>query len=182
MTLDQSDMRRLHRLLAIQDIRDLMSRYARGVDRRDWDMVRDCYHSDAHDEHGSYRGAVPGFIAWVSARHADIPACIHFLGNSTIELEDDSRAVGETYFIAIQRVAYRSDGGDETRDDIVFGRYLDRFENRAGVWRISARQVVYDLVQVKPVDGRERQPAGPFGRRDPTDPVFALLGRLTDAR
>lgn len=183
MTLTETEIRRLRRVLALQDIRDLMSRYARGVDRRDWDQVRDCYHPDARDEHGSYRGSVAGFIEWVSARHAGIPACVHFLGNSTVELESDTRAVGETYFVALQRNTPEAEAGAEAapRDDIVFGRYLDRFEDRGAGWRIAARQVVYDLVQVKPLDGRERQPAGPFGRRDATDPVFALLGRLADA-
>jgi hypothetical protein len=35
-------------------IRDLLLRYARGIDRRDLDLVRSCYHADAVDEHGSY--------------------------------------------------------------------------------------------------------------------------------
>jgi hypothetical protein len=41
-------------LLAERDIRGVLARYCRGIDRGDYDLVRD-YHSDAIDEHGDVR-------------------------------------------------------------------------------------------------------------------------------
>src|SRR5215210_6467344 len=72
------DSRRSHmtddirRLIDRAGIQDLMARYARSVDRRDWDAVRSTFHPDAHDDHGDYKGDVDGFITWVSERHAKI--------------------------------------------------------------------------------------------------------------
>src|SRR5690606_8792984 len=44
-------------------ITTVLQDYARGVDDRDWDLVRRCYHPDAVDDHGVYRGDVEGFVA-----------------------------------------------------------------------------------------------------------------------
>ena len=51
---------KLQRLIDKDEIRDLISRYARGVDRADWDLVRDTYHPDATDDHGDYKGEWEG--------------------------------------------------------------------------------------------------------------------------
>ena len=39
---DEIAPQRLAELLAKQDIRDVLYRYCRGVDRRDYDMIRSC--------------------------------------------------------------------------------------------------------------------------------------------
>ncbi|MEY3566868.1 MAG: hypothetical protein RLZ19_882, partial [Actinomycetota bacterium] len=43
-------------VVAREHIRDVVYRYARGVDRRDFDLVRSCYHPDATDDHGPFTG------------------------------------------------------------------------------------------------------------------------------
>jgi hypothetical protein len=48
----------LQRLLDKQDIYETLCRYARGVDRGDWDLVRSTYHEDAYDSHGDYQGDI----------------------------------------------------------------------------------------------------------------------------
>jgi hypothetical protein len=58
---------RLDRLADQQEVRDVIYRYCRGIDRRDYDLVRACYHADATDDHGDYRGGVDGFITYVMA-------------------------------------------------------------------------------------------------------------------
>ena len=35
------------------ELRDLVMRYCRGIDRRDFALVRACYHDNAIDDHGS---------------------------------------------------------------------------------------------------------------------------------
>jgi hypothetical protein len=43
-------------VVAQQQTRDACYRYCRGVDRRDVELVRSCYHPDATDHHGEYHG------------------------------------------------------------------------------------------------------------------------------
>lgn len=152
----------LDRLLAEAEIRNLQAAYARGVDRRDWDAVRACYHPDATDWHGSYRGGRDGFIDWVSARHATIQQAVHFLGQSWFDWKGPELCHVESYFLATRRM----DG----RDEAITGRYLDRFERRDNAWAIAERAVVYDLVQSFPIAAVLPVTQGLHGRRDGTDP------------
>jgi 3-phenylpropionate/cinnamic acid dioxygenase small subunit len=155
------------------EIQDLMARYCRAVDRRDWEALRACYHSDAYDAHGSYSGDVDGFIDWVSTRHAVIPFSMHFVGNCLIEFVDETTAISETSFVVFRR-APASDKDAAQRiaevDAEVFGRYLDRVERRDGGWRYARRKVVIDETRTRPSQGGVI-PA--VGRRDAADPVYA---------
>ena len=165
----------LSELAARRQIQDCLLRYARGVDRRDWPAVRACYHDDATDWHGEFRGDADGFIAWVSERHATVPFSMHFLGNCLIEFIDDNSAAVETYFVAIQRRETKADEATVAGKDIeVFGRYCDLFEKREDVWRVARRQVVYDSSRTQPSTNHLRKIVGSIGRRDQDDPVFGL--------
>ena len=46
----------LETLIAKQEITDVVYRYARGIDRLDFELVRSCYHPDAYDDHGAFKG------------------------------------------------------------------------------------------------------------------------------
>ena len=59
----------LETLLAKQEIGDVIYRYARGIDRLDFDLVRSCYHPDAVDDHGAFKGNVDEFIEMLSLIH-----------------------------------------------------------------------------------------------------------------
>ncbi len=160
-----------------------MTRYARGVDRRDWPAVRACYHEDATDEHGDYSGDIDGFIKWVSERHAQIPFSAHFLGNFLIEFVDDQTAIAETYFVVMRHGRPNpkkqntvSDGreiGFDGTDIDLIGRYLDVFTRRDGHWRIAKRKVVADASRVQPSRTIELKGPGAIGVRDKTDQVYA---------
>ena len=169
------------RLLAETEIRGQLARYARSVDRRDWEAVRDCYFHDAEDWHGAYRGGRDGFIEWVRARHAGTKRAVHFLGNMHFEWLSPASALVETYFIALKREADPQDNGGRSRDDMVIGRYLDHFEQRAGRWAVAAREVVYDLTQKSWAEGDEPAMVGQLGRRDSRDPFYSMLLRLDPA-
>lgn len=151
-------------------------RYCRGVDRRDFELIRAAYHPDAWDDHGSYQGDVEGFLAFVRDEvHARFRTTMHKLGQSRIELSGDVARV-ESYAICHHVAAEPVEGGapGATRDvaDLVMGiRYLDRFERRAGEWRIARRQLVWEWVRtdrLEPLD-----PAWTPGQSGPLDPVFA---------
>lgn len=171
---DQEHSAAIDGLLAKQEIRDVLMRYCRGVDRVDLELIRSCYHSDAWDDHGSYRGNVDGLLDEI---RVDMPKTVvthHFLGNSLIEVEGD-RAESETYIVAFHRLPAR---GDRPETDLtVAARYLDVFERRAGgPWLIARRTVVHswnrlDLVGATwPGSSAFVQPR----REDRTDLVYHL--------
>ncbi len=165
----------LERLVAKSEIEDVLFRYARAVDRRDWPALAAVFHADAHDEHGEFSGGPAAFVDWVSARHAAIPFAMHIMANCLIEFLDDETAAVETYFVAIQRrEKHAASGGVEGTDFEVFGRYCDRFEKRGGAWRVALRRVIYDGTRTQPSTHHLRKLAGTFGQRDRTDPVYAL--------
>lgn len=158
----------LERLIARTEIEDCMKRYARGVDRRDWPLVRACFHDGARDHHGEFCGDGDAFIDWVSARHAEVPFSMHYLLNCLIEFRSPAQAVVETYFWALQR----RESGDTGTDYEVFGRYIDRFEQRSGLWRIADRRVAYDSTRTQPSTHHLRHLQGVIGRRDANDPLY----------
>ena len=177
-------MDKLSELVARSEIQDSLCRYARGVDRRDWAAVRACYHDDATDEHGEFSGTANDFIEWVSKRHAAIPFAAHFLGNCLIEFLDDRTANVETYFVAMQRrpasasaSANEGNGAGAEVDAEVIGRYLDRFEQRNGAWKVAKRRVVYDSSRSSTSTHKPRTSRGALGTRTPLDPVFQLFER-----
>jgi hypothetical protein len=169
---------KLAELLGKKEIEEVLFRYARGVDRRDWDAVRACFYEDAVDWHGEFKGGPEQFIDWVSSRHAAVPFSMHFLGNCLVEFTSPTRAIVETYFIAIQRREASvsvPDGSVNGTDLEVFGRYCDIFENRHGEWRIAARHVAYDSTKNEPSSNHLRKLVGILGRRDRDDPIYNLL-------
>ena len=93
------DSQRLARLLDQQEIRDVYCRYCRGIDRRQFDLVRSCYHPDATDQHGEYVGDVDGFIEHVQQTSTRFDRTMHFLGNILVEVDGDW-ARGEAYAMA----------------------------------------------------------------------------------
>ncbi|HTX07849.1 MAG TPA: nuclear transport factor 2 family protein [Solirubrobacteraceae bacterium] len=136
--MDITNQARLDELISKEEIRDVLSRFCRGVDRGEIELVRSCYHADAIDDHGSYHGGVDGLCAAIETVVERRTCTQHFLAPPLIELDGD-RAVSESYVIAYHgvRPGRSSSGGDL----FVGARYLDVFERRGGRWRIARRTV-----------------------------------------
>ena len=92
---------RLAALLDKQEIEEVVLRYCRGIDRRDFELVRSCYHPDARDRHGSFDGTVDEYIAWVDGLTARYRFTMHLVGNVLIELGDADVAACETYGVSL---------------------------------------------------------------------------------
>jgi len=165
-------------LWAEAEIRRVLLRYARGIDRLDLDLVRSCYHPDATDSHGSFEGTVDEFVTWVERVLRRYDLTMHFLGSPLIELvpapgaDGPSVAAVETYGMAFHRAA---DGPPE-RNLVTGFRFLDRFECRDDQWRIARRVATTEWSRVDRADDWWPVPDGMLqGRRDRTDPVYDLL-------
>ncbi|MCU1346043.1 MAG: nuclear transport factor 2 family protein [Acidimicrobiia bacterium] len=170
--LADSELRaRLQEVVDERDIRKVLLRYTRGVDRRQWDMVRSCYHPDAIDEHGDFRGTLDEFISMIQVGLTRYESTNHFMGNITIDI-DGLTARSEAYTIAFHRLAPRGD--KPARDHIVCFRYVDDFEKREGQWRIAHRLCVFDWTRTDPVvPGWEYTELFRRGSKSLDDAVFA---------
>src|SRR5436190_257230 len=152
------DPNELEGLVSERAIRQVLLRYCRGIDRMDQELVRSCYHHDAVDDHGSFRGSPDEYVAWAWRLLGRYDTTMHFLGNMLVEFDGDDvhTARAETYGIAF----HRSADPDPRRNLIIGFRYVDRFERRpvdAGgdpQWRIARRVCTTEWVQV---DGPARR-------------------------
>lgn len=160
-------------LLDKQEIHDVLVRFCRGVDRLDEAVLRSCFHDDALDDHGMFRGSADDFVDYVLASARTMIATVHSITNVSIELDGD-RAGSEAYVTVVMRTA-RSAGGEA--DHLILARYIDRFERRdGGQWLIAERTVAYDLTRIDPVAGEwTLGDAFTRGARDTGDPSYHVL-------
>ena len=160
-------------------LRRLVMRYCRGVDRRDWALVRSCYHDDAIDEHGRmFQGGPDAFVAWLPEAMAPWEVTVHGISNSFFAVAGDS-AEGEHYVRAYHRTH-----PPQRKEYIVHGRFLDRYARRDGEWKFLRRSLVFDSGEIRTVDEEVFARLGadaPHGRADAQDPSWSmdiLAGRL----
>ncbi|MEP6867632.1 MAG: nuclear transport factor 2 family protein [Novosphingobium sp.] len=121
-----------------QKIREVVIRYARGVDRMDEALLKSAYHPDAIDDHGFFVGNRDEFWDWVNTYHMNAQSTHqHIITNHHCELDGDT-AHCETYWLFA--------GLDPNGENLTIGggRYIDRMEKRGGEWRIAARKCVPD--------------------------------------
>lgn len=177
MTTGEIDTGALQAMLDRHAIHEVILRFGRASDRADLAMLQSCYHPDAFEDHGYFRGNAWEFAEQAAAlaadRHPD--GGTHYLGTPFIELDGD-RAYCETYVQAVMRT--RDDGG---RLFLIFsGRYLDTFERRDGEWKIAQRITVKDFASTERPEeptwsvGDGREPVFVEGTQDGRDPVYAL--------
>ncbi|MEU6643416.1 nuclear transport factor 2 family protein [Saccharomonospora sp. NPDC046836] len=162
--------RLVSRLADRMEIQDCLHRYARAVDRLDYEGIAECYFEDATDAHGSYVGPAAGLVEDIRRRHQTIDAAQHFVTNVLIDFDGDDRAFVESYCLAYLR-QQPVDGSTSQSEAITRCRYVDRFERRDGRWAIADRVVVFDeSVSVEVVDIRRGDWVA--SRRDKSDPVY----------
>jgi hypothetical protein len=160
----------VRRLVDEAAIRRVHLDYCRGIDRRDWELVRSCYHPDAIDHHGPFSGGVDDFIEWALEVQHSVTSTTHFVGNQIVDLDGDI-AWHEAYCIAFQRLP-ATDAAPAV-DWVVNLRYLDRMERRDGSWKIADRLVVHDSDRRDLVAGNGELGAGWFpGGFSPDDPSY----------
>lgn len=172
--------RDLEYLASKDEIRDLAFSYCRGVDRRDYELVRELYHEDAIDDHGeAFCGPRDAFIAWIPHSLSQFEATQHCIQNTLIEIDGD-RAEGEIYV-----VAYHRTHAPAAREIVGGARYLDRYERRVGAWRFLRRKVVLDWMTDQPLIRSGASPRevaglslGCAGSNDASYAHLSMFGRL----
>lgn len=120
-----------------------------------------------------------GFISQALSKLRAGGRYFHAICNLSIDLDGDRAAV-ESYFIALQVTA-----AAPTRETFLAGRYVDRFEQREGEWRIAARTVVYDWLEERErpelAEGDARFGLRlPVGAPFPSDTIYGVLRVLRE--
>ena len=175
----------VQRLVDRAEIQDCMYRYARGVDRGDWETMRAAYHPDAYDDHVDFKGSIDGLIAFLKERFEGVDNSMHFLGNCLIEYAGPAVAFVETYFASRRVRKPTADEiaklGLEAADGMTrqsWGRYLDRFERRDGAWKVAKRIVVLDSRLTSVAKGALNIAPGSWCARDGSDPLYATRAEV----
>ena len=164
----------LETLLAKQEITDVVYRYARGIDRLDFELVRSCYHPDAYDDHGAFKGSVDEFVEMCEGFLPRWTATMHFMGNVLVDEIDGDSARAETYAVAYHRREATAE--TEGKDDVFGIRYVDRFEKRDDRWLIAHRVVATEWRRVDPVPvSGSRGAVGVWGTRDGNDVIDWIM-------
>jgi len=131
-------------------------RYARGVDRRDWDLVRSCFTADAFVQGSRTTAPLDQYLDILQPAVERYPTTMHFMGNQLVELTGDTARV-ETYAVAFHFAG--DPPGISHPEDLVLGvRYHDTVARRAGSWKITHRQVDADWQRSAPGPEREVRP------------------------
>jgi hypothetical protein len=165
----------LQGLLDRQAITEVLYQYCRACDRGDEVLLRSCFHPGSLHRHGGFEGLSDDFCTMAMRIIGTARVTKHVLTNVQIELDGDV-AFSEAYYHAYHRVANRQTGADE--DNFSGGRYLDRFERRAGKWRIAKRVGLLDFERFDaPTErGLAQLPATARSRRLPDDELYVVLG------
>ena len=128
----------LRTLLDRAAIGDVILRYSRALDRRDWDEVASCFTSGAYADYGLFKGDIDEVVASIRQGLELFDRTMHFMEPRVIELSGDT-ARAETYAHAYHR---RTDGG-ERKELLVRLRYLDELVRDGEGWLIQRRTVEY---------------------------------------
>jgi hypothetical protein len=118
--------------------------YTRGIDRRDWELVRSCFADDAFVAGSRTTSTLDEYFPQLRIGVEYFPATMHFVGNQIVDVAEDGRSGHvETYAVAYH---WRGDPpGAEHPENLVMGvRYDDDIAEVAGEWRITRRSVTAD--------------------------------------
>ena len=128
-------------LAAIADrlaIQDLLTRYCRAIDTRDWDLLDTVFTADARVDYtaaGGIRGAFPEVKAWLAEVLPRFAMTQHVVANHDIRVAGDT-ATSRVY--VYNPMGTRNAAGGL---DLFFfgGYYVDRLVRTAEGWRIVER-------------------------------------------
>jgi hypothetical protein len=168
---------RLQAVVDKSEISDVLTSFARGLDRIDENLLRSVLHPDATLDMGPgiFQGTGNDYVNWVLGVVHSVKSSHHLIGNVRVELEGDVALV-ESYFHA----HFRLDKAVGREDVFMGGRNLDRMERRpagpGGVWKIVHRKQMLDWVRTEAVSDifYHQNPDALWSYRTKTDPSYQM--------
>lgn len=148
----------------------LLHSYCRGIDRLHKPSIAAAFHPGALlIDYGPAPAPIEAFVdRAVDSLGQRFIATQHRVSNVTVEQRSDDVLVAEVYVHATH--IEQTDTGRNLHTFV--GRYIDRVEQRNGVWRIAQRTLRQDWTMVQPMG----EPMGGTyqfsGRGDAPDPIW----------
>lgn len=128
------------------EIGDLLTRYTRAIDTRDYALLDTCFVPDAavdYTSSGGIAGKYPEVRAWLEKALAPFDNMVHFIGNSSVDLRGDE-ARSRTY--VVNPMSFPGAEGSK-HTFTVWAHYVDRLVRTADGWRIAERVEEQVLVE-----------------------------------
>jgi 3-phenylpropionate/cinnamic acid dioxygenase small subunit len=119
-------------------IQDLLVRYTRAIDTKDWALLDTCFTPDAHVDYtasGGTKGSYPEVRAWLAKALAPFPITAHYITNSQVELLGD-RARARTL---VYNPMFFANPDGSLHDFTVGATYVDELVWTDQGWRIARR-------------------------------------------
>jgi 3-phenylpropionate/cinnamic acid dioxygenase small subunit len=119
------------------EIDDLLTRYATGLDAKDWELWSSCFTPDAFIDYtaaGGIKGALPEVRQWLAQVMAGFPVTQHLVTNKAVHIDGDTATCRSCLFNPM---------GVPDKDSLMFffegGYYRDTLVRTAAGWRIRER-------------------------------------------
>ncbi|BBX15542.1 polyketide cyclase [Mycolicibacterium duvalii] len=125
-----------------QDIRDLLIRYATGIDRRDWPLFRTVFTEDCeldYGEIGTWHG-VDAVVDFMVTAHELAGYTLHRITNESVDVDGDT-ATSRAYIDGLIMSADNNSGVNAT------GFYDDELVRTDSGWRIRRRRFTTVLIR-----------------------------------
>jgi len=119
-------------------INDLLIRYTRAIDTKDWNLLDSCFIPDADVDYtasGGVAGKYPEVRAWLAKALAPFPITAHYITNSMVDLRGD-RASART--LVLNPMFFANPDGS-LHDFTVGATYVDELVWTDAGWRIARR-------------------------------------------
>jgi 3-phenylpropionate/cinnamic acid dioxygenase small subunit len=128
------------------DVADLLARYARALDQRDWDALAACFVPIARYVHpGGVLEGVDAIVDRCRSALEPLTASQHLLGTVLVEIDGDEGRASSCF--QAQHVRTGTPGGDLFT---IGGSYADRVVRTPEGWRIAEREQTYTWMDGNP--------------------------------
>lgn len=150
-------------------ITDALRSYCRGVDRLEPTRIAAAFHPGAQlIDYGPEPTTIEAFVdRAIGSLGQRFVATQHRISNISIDLDSPTTAKVEAYVLA-----FHVEDGEPQRLHTFNGRYIDRFEDRDGAWRIVQRTLRVDWSRVETIEATMGGSWVRSGRGGSPDPVF----------
>lgn len=120
----------------VEQITDVLVRYATGIDTKNWALFRTCFTDDASFDYGEIGqwSDADGITDFMIAAHQAMSDTKHMMHNIVVDFQNDDHATAVTYVHTVQALA-----ADPTQWIDGVGQYDDHLVRTDSGWRISSR-------------------------------------------